>query len=117
MGKLRRYRNELFLQSEVEVYETGMRWINQNRPNRVTHLDALMNCVRWLYVSTEELIEIKRLDPLIFSDPIVSSKAAMGQWQRDLLRRGITSTNAPDIPLNRVEQTQLRQIILSGQNR
>lgn len=104
------------LQSEVDVYKAAVRWINHNRPNRMSHLERLMSTVRWVYMSAEEMIEAKHVDPALFNDPIVSNKAAMGQWQRDLLRRGI-QVPLTGLPLNRVEQSHLRKIIMPGQSR
>lgn len=93
----------------MDVYKAILKWLNFSRSSRIGHLDNLMNCVRWVYLNSEEVVNVKHVDSAIFNEPAVSSKAAMGQWQRDLLRRGIQPP-VHSFPVNRVEQFHLRKL-------
>ncbi|OQV17618.1 hypothetical protein BV898_08243 [Hypsibius exemplaris] len=68
----------------------------------MVHLDRLMSCIRWIHMTPEDIVLVKHIDPVLFAEPAVSNKAALGQWQRDLLRRGIPFAST-DLPSNRCE--------------
>lgn len=59
-------------------------------------------------MTADEIVEVKHVDPGLFNEPAVSRKAAMGQWQRDLLRRGIQAPGS-EVVANRCE-SQLRRL-------
>ena len=97
-------------QSEVDVYKAALRWLNYVKPSRIGQLDSLIKCIRWVHMTGAEIVDVKHLDPGLFSEPAVSTKAAMGQWHRDLLRRGIQLPPTAQIPSNRCEESQLPRL-------
>ncbi|GAV01797.1 hypothetical protein RvY_12451 [Ramazzottius varieornatus] len=48
----------IIIETELHVFTVAMRWICYQRSERLRHFKRLMDTVRWMYLSTEELLSI-----------------------------------------------------------
>ncbi|GAV04329.1 hypothetical protein RvY_14626 [Ramazzottius varieornatus] len=90
--------DHLIVKSEFEVFEAAMSWINHKRAERLKHLARLMDCVRLVYMTDEELVSCMQYDPSFGVSPglEILAQANMNKMLKD---RGEL---APDYALPRV---------------
>lgn len=60
-------RDELEMNSELEVFYAVLRWIDHNRNDRIKYAPILIGCVRLIYISPEDLIKYVEPERHIFS--------------------------------------------------
>ncbi|OQV25259.1 hypothetical protein BV898_00943 [Hypsibius exemplaris] len=89
------------VRSEFDVYEAAWKWFTHSLHQRKQYLDALMSCVRWAYLTVQDMVRVRSLDPQFFHHKVVSKNVSRAKWYQDLLARGVVWKDYK-VPLNRL---------------
>ena len=90
------------LQSELDVVEAMMRWIQFRPEQRKMFAERLLDCVRFVHTTAHEMLDCKHLIPELFDLGPLRTRMAKAKWTKDLIERGLaTDIVIPQCRVNR----------------
>jgi hypothetical protein len=90
-------------QSELDVVEAMIRWIQFRPEQRKAFAERLLDCVRFVHTTSNEMLNCKRLIPELFDLGPLRTRMAKAKWTKDLLERGVAAVDVviPGCRVNR----------------
>ncbi|GAV04016.1 hypothetical protein RvY_14363 [Ramazzottius varieornatus] len=76
-------------QSEVDIYEAALRWLNFDFYKRKIYMQQLMECPRWVHMTVEDMVKVRSLDSDFFHHKEVCRQVSHARWYQDLQKRGV----------------------------
>ncbi|XP_055336332.1 uncharacterized protein LOC129586879 [Paramacrobiotus metropolitanus] len=76
------------IMTELEVFEAARLWINYRPEDRLDHIRAVLNCVRWTYMTAEEMVCCEREDPCLMNRSEAHELVADANWYKVMIQKG-----------------------------
>ncbi|XP_055341154.1 uncharacterized protein LOC129590141 [Paramacrobiotus metropolitanus] len=93
--------DNIIIETEMHIFIAAMRWMNYRRSERKVHFKRLMECVRWVYMTTEEVLKCVDMEQELVRSNDVRPVLIDATWYTTLKSYDVTWRDYP-IPLPRV---------------
>ncbi|XP_055341862.1 kelch-like protein 3 [Paramacrobiotus metropolitanus] len=74
--------------TELEVFEAARLWINYRLEERTDHVRTVLSCVRWVYMTAEEMVCCEREDPCLMNRPEAHELIADANFYKVMIQKG-----------------------------
>ena len=76
--------DHIVIETELHVFTAAMRWLSHHRSERLRHFKRLMDTVRWMYLSTEELLSCVDQEQQVLKSNEVRPQLIDASWYNTL---------------------------------